>query len=290
MQRLCVLTAGLLLLLLFLFGQAAAAADDIMIDVENGVLKTGIYEIPLSKSVEKPISVGMEDGNVILIVQTEVGSKIRLNLGQGRAAFTSRSNAYLRLWQASDLAGGQGGNENCEICEKPLSYGNHSRLPCGHYVCVVSPNHNGGVCPTCNNLYCDGDNHAICPQCGVGFCGHDDDACPSRFDPALYPFAATGPTGEALYYYLSPDGEFMIGHPGGEPPPEWSPAFDYLSSASPASSPAPTWQPSDGYSYIGEHGETREYSISDPPPGWHWESEYGRFAPNTPVPQSTGAP
>lgn len=223
------------LLLMLLVGQIAVAADDIIIDVENGNLKTGSYNIPLAKT-DRPISVGMEDGNVILVVQTDTGSTIRLNLGQGRVALTTRANSYVRIEQTSsatgDSLGGQAGQDdgsgNCTICHKPLSTGDHSRYACGHYVCKVGAGHAGGICPTCRTPLCSGGEHTVCPQCGVGFCGHDDFKCSYRHNPAPTPFQTTDPAGGTVYFYLSPDGVFMLGNPTGKKPTIWSPSTEYM--------------------------------------------------------------
>ena len=251
MRRLRALITGFMLLLI-LFGQAAIAADDIIIDVENGNLITGSYNIPLDKTADRPISIGMEDGNVILVVLTDAGSTIRLNLGQGRVALTTRANPYVRIEQTSGTTGGAtGGQEgqddgsgNCIICGNPLAVGDHSRYPCGHYVCKVGPGHPGRICPTCGEPLCDGGDHTVCPRCGKGYCGHDDHACSYRHNPAPTPFETTDPiTGEKLYFYLSPDGVFMLGNPTGERPEEWSPGQEYMYGSWPAPSPVPTWNP-----------------------------------------------
>ena len=230
--------AAIVLCLLILFGQTAIAADDdIIIDVENGNLVTGIYNIPLAKS-DRPISVGMEDGNVVLIVQSDTGGAIRLDLGRGRVALTTRANPYVRIEQTSSatgnvlggLEGQDDGSGNCTICGNPLATGDHSRYRCGHYVCKVGPNHSGSICPTCGKPMClstDVD-HTVCPQCGVGFCGHDDRVCSYRHNPAPTPFQTTDPAGGTLYFYLSPDGVFMMGNPTGEKPLVWSPSSIYL--------------------------------------------------------------
>jgi len=251
MRRLRALVTGFLLLLV-LFGQAAVAADDIIIDVENGNLITGSYNIPLDKVADRPISVGMENGSVILVVLTDAGSTIRLNLGQGRVALTTRANPYVRIEQTSSATGGMtsgqedqdDGSGNCTICKTPLAVGDHSRYPCGHYVCLVGLYHKGGICPTCHEPLCNKEDHTPCPSCGKGFCGHDDFKCSYRHNPAPTPFEITDPaTGGKLYYYISPDGVFMLGNPTGKKPTIWSPAYENIRIRFPTPTPRPPWNP-----------------------------------------------
>jgi hypothetical protein len=286
MRRLRALITGLLLLL-FVFGQIAVAADDIIIDVENGNLKTGSYNIPLAKSVDRPISVGMEDGNVILVVQTDTGSTIRLNLGQGRVALTTRANSFVRIEQTSTATGNitsgladqDDGSGNCKICGKTLAAGDHSRFPCGHYVCKVGANHRGGICRTCRVALCGEGDHTVCPRCSIGFCSHDDFACSYRHNPAPTPFETTDPaTGEKLYFYLSPDGVFMLGNPSGEKPSEWSPAIENLFERYPSPSPMVTWNPNFDPPL---HTYPRN---GPPPPGYHWDYDVGFWVVTTPAP------
>ena len=64
-----------------------------------------------------------------------------------------------------------GGEENCPQCGKPLETGDHSKLRCGHYVCVVGKRH-FRICDTCNHYLCNNVNHDKCPACGGGYCRH----------------------------------------------------------------------------------------------------------------------
>ena len=279
MRRLRALIAGFMLLFI-LFGQVAVAADDIIIDVENGNLITGSYNIPLNPTADRPISIGMEDGNVILVVQTDAGSTIRLNLGQGRVALTTRANPFVRLEQASGTSGGAtGGTEgqddgsgNCVKCGRPLSVGNHSRYPCGHYVCVVGRDHPGGICPTCGEPMCDGGDHTVCPRCGKGYCNHDDNACSYRHNPAPTPFQMIDPvTGEIVYTYTDPAGGFTMGNPTGEKAEEWSPGQEFMHGTWPLPSPIPTWHPSNNPPFCEDEdcewwqAVNAPWKVADPP-------------------------
>lgn len=284
MKRLRAFITGLLLLLL-IFGQVAVAADDIIIDVENGNLKTGSYNIPLAKT-DRPISVGMENGNVILVVQTDAGSTIRLNLGQGRVALTTRANPYVRIEQTSNTTGGMtsgsedqdDGSGNCVICGTSLAVSDHSRFPCGHYVCKVGSNHKGGICSTCHKPLCNNDlDHTPCPQCGKGFCEHDDFLCSYRHNPAPSPFVTTDPAGGTLYFYLSPDGVFMLGNPTGKKPAVWSPAVDNLKGRFPT--PTATWNPAKDpwpkattYWTTDPNGNPIQVTVTRPP---NWNNDDG---------------
>jgi len=224
----------------------AGAADDIIIDVVDNSLRTGTYNIPLA-STDKPISIGMENGNVIVTVASATGGSIRLDLGQGRVALTRRANPFVRIEQAASTdtgggtqrAGQDDGSGNCKHCKKPLSVGDHSRLRCGHYACRTGKGHLR-ACSSCNAYLCSSsDDHRLCPICGVGFCNHDDHKCYYRHNPAPTPFQTTDPQGNVVYFYLSPDGVFMMGNPSGEKGKVWSPALQWERNSVPTPSPTP---------------------------------------------------
>lgn len=224
-------------------GLVAHAADDIIIDVVDNSLRTGSYNIPLA-AVDKPISIGLENGNVIITVSSATGGSIRLDLGQGRVALTRRANPYVRIEQAGGSPGQQSaalddGSGNCKVCAKPLAIGEHSKLRCGHYVCKTGKNHLR-VCPSCNKFMCtSGADHTPCPACGVGMCNHDNHKCSYVHNPAPTPFHTTDPQGNTLYFYLSPDGVFMMGDPSGKKGEIWAPGHVW-EREHPSPSPTPT--------------------------------------------------
>lgn len=244
MKRLRALFASLLALGLSV-ALVACAAEDIIIDVVDNSLRTGSYNIPLASS-DKPISISLEGGNVIVTAASATGGSIRLDLGQGRVALTRRANPFVRIDQApggtggTQTAGQDDGSGNCVQCGKPLSVGDHSRLRCGHYVCKTGKNHLR-VCPSCNDFMCSStEDHTACPICGVGFCAHNDFKCYYRQNPAPTPFQTTDPQGNVVYYYLSPDGVFMMGNPSGEKGKVWSPGLVWeRKHATPSPSPTP---------------------------------------------------
>ncbi len=226
----------------------AYAADDIVIDVQDGHMKTGSYNIKLANT-DKPISIGLEDGNVIATVLTDKGDTMRVNLGQGRVALTKSANPYVTIQQGSSSSatgsklGNTGATGTCPACGKSLASGDHTKLRCGHYVCKVGEKH-FRVCPYCNDFLClsTGD-HTPCPICGDGLCNHDDTKCYYRHNPAPTPFQTTDPDGKIIYYYLSPDGVFMMGNPNKTKGKVWSPAIEWLRKYHPTPSPIPTATP-----------------------------------------------
>ncbi len=243
MKRFRVILASALLLAL-VFAVAAQAADDIKLDVVDGNFVSGEYNIPLAKNVEKPILIGMANGDVILRITTTFGD-MELNMGKGRVVLTERASGYVQVQKASSSANANPTPVNtgtCPACGLSMAQGNHTKLECGHYYCLVGPGH-PRICPSCQKYTCNKVDHTPCPGCGVGACRHV--SCDWSRNPFPTPYSRKAEDGSTIYYYLDPNGEYYIGSAVGTPYP-WSPAQTYaLQFATPKPTPLITPEPTD---------------------------------------------
>lgn len=210
----------------------AYAADQIVIDVVNGNFRSGQYDIPLA-DVETPITISMQNGDVILHITTTFGV-MELNMGPGRVALTERASSYAKVSRGTAATpSGTGaflqpqGTGPCPVCGEPLSEGDHRQLACGHYACLVGANHLQR-CPHCGEFLCRSTDidHTPCPRCGVGVCAHDDFACDYFRNPAPTPFVTTDPNGNTVYYYTDVDGAYVLGYATSKPW-SWQPGVDF---------------------------------------------------------------
>lgn len=226
---------ALIIFLLCFAGSTYATDGSATIDVVDGVLIVAGQRLELG-DVEKPIKVRMENGEVILDVTTKLGTET-VNLGSKQIAMTERASQYAQVVQSTTENSGATGT--CPACGKSMSSGDHTKLRCGHYACKAGANHLA-ICKSCGRYTCNNVDHTPCPGCGVGMCAHNDLTCDYTRNPAPTPFHTKNAEGKTVYYYISPDGTYVMGYPTSSPW-VWAPAKEYLDAkATPTPSPSPT--------------------------------------------------
>jgi len=154
---------------------------------------------------------------------------------------------------AEDIAAGAGAAKTppteappttgiCPGCGKDRALGgDHAKLACGHYRCIVGPNHRLTICSTCRKYTCNSVDHTRCPGCGVGACRHDDLKCDWSRNPVPTPYKKKDENGNWVYFHVDPSGQYYIGTPGGTPVP-WQPAQTYIA-LRPSPMPTPVGTP-----------------------------------------------
>lgn len=197
---------GLMLILVLCMGTVTHAAEEIIIDVVDNELQVQGYRVELAQ-VDKPITVDLQNNEIILYVMSTVG-EVELNLGPGTIALTQRSVEYVQL-----TPNAQGG--------------------------PTSSNKVSTVCKDCGASNKNGEH--ICPRCGLPYCKHDDSKCVYRLNPLPTAFSTTDAEGNTISFYVAKDGTYYIGTPTGMPKIDsWQPGVTFGASwATP--SPTPTY-------------------------------------------------
>lgn len=69
----------------------------------------------------------------------------------------------------------------CEQCGQDMGLGNHEKLDCGHYACVVGTDH-PTICAYCKRYTCNRLNHTkVCSVCGKHVCTREHrENCPGK--------------------------------------------------------------------------------------------------------------
>ena len=218
-----------------------------VVDVSENRFILGKYEF-LLEDVPTPISVGVIDGNVLIGIQTADGP-VELSLGEGVISLTERAVSYVTVFEdaveRSALLLDE--YEQCPVCGRSLGIGNHRRLKCGHYGCLVSLDHLK-VCSSCGNYACNGVDHSRCEHCKVRMCVHISIECEYMRNPAPTPFSTMVPGEGAKYFLISEDGTKADGALGISPQTTpWSPGEDFIKTPKPS--------PSEGDDQVSPEGQ-----------------------------------
>jgi hypothetical protein len=209
-----------------------------VIDVSAGHFILGEYYF-LLENVAAPISIGVIDGNVLVEIQTAEGIET-LSLGEGSLSLTERAVPYVTILEAAEgSVFSLGQYDACAVCGRSTGIGNHQRLKCGHYGCLVSIEHLR-ICSSCAGFECSSKDHSRCPHCKVRMCIHENIKCEYMRNPAPTPYTTRVP-GEGMQYYsisedrTRVDGALEVG-PRTTP---WSPGEEFVRTPPPSPSPTP---------------------------------------------------
>lgn len=236
MKRIGLLFLALILVMGAYVPFAAQAQGELIINVVEGRLKCGEYDLPLADT-PSPVALGFAGGNTLLRVTTPDGV-VDINLGGRQVAFTQRAATYVTEMHL-DHADYADTGEVCPTCGRSTTLGNHTKMSCGHYGCLKPADHLQ-VCSACKGYLCNSADHSVCSSCKVRKCVHVDLECEYTRNPAPTPYVTVGPDGSIQYNYTDPSGAYAEGKPGPTALP-WIPAIiDYaIKYATPSPNPNP---------------------------------------------------
>jgi len=161
---------------------APAAVEAVALDVDARTLTVGGRVYMLVDGEQRPLRFEKDGEMIIAFAQTTDG-EAEIPVGEGeeallivvKAIFAGLADLELTTREKAEaLAYGQEQVSVpvplCPQCQKPLSSGDHSKLPCGHYRCCVEGDH-PVVCGYCKKYICNGQDHkTVCKTCGNHVC------------------------------------------------------------------------------------------------------------------------
>lgn len=182
-------------------GGATQPGASVVIDINGGMFIFGESSLQLDGTAEKPISITENGGTVLFHIQTSYGFTAILDLNGATVSLTERALNRINLALTGDEAEEvktedpeitddaqedspitiedeetkaeptqSAASGTCSICGNPLSSGNHEKLACGHYACVVGSNH-PTICSYCRRYTCNSlDHNSVCAVCGKHVC------------------------------------------------------------------------------------------------------------------------
>lgn len=192
MKRFCSFLV-LLVLLLALPLASTATSSEVFLDVRDGVLYFGSYEIPLS-ATDKPIAVDKDDTSIYLYVQTPDGQR-SFDLGRVSLSISSGAVPYVSL-------------DRIDPTQTPAAPASTARPTAKPTADIRQQD----PCPLCGKSNYHGGH--ICPLCGQPFCKHDQNACLRIANPAKTPIPTKNAEGKNVTYYAAEDGSYVMGGPG----------------------------------------------------------------------------
>ncbi len=165
---------------------AAAVAEPLNIDYVDGVLSIGENKLVLDLTKTPVIRLVVEGEELALYAQTTSG-EMRVTLPNLEEYLIS-DTAWILLKEAVEeaekaaeeapvvyvtpapVSAAAVSAPLCEACGESTATGDHTKLKCGHYFCLVGESH-PTICSYCKRYTCNSLNHyAVCDICGNHVC------------------------------------------------------------------------------------------------------------------------